>query len=159
MLYTIQNEFLKATVSLYGAELQSLIAADGTEFLWQGDPAYWNERSPILFPYIGRMTNKSFYLDGELHHMQNHGIRKFLHGLFQPAVEYRAAHTHIVGQPLGSCFSFQRECLRSPDLLRLFVLQQQTPAADIGFAVERDIEGFVDTVHTETFFPGLMVAA
>jgi galactose mutarotase-like enzyme len=77
MLYTIQNEFLKATVSLYGAELQSLIAADGTEFLWQGDPAYWNERSPILFPYIGRMTNKSFYLDGELHHMQNHGIVKY----------------------------------------------------------------------------------
>lgn len=77
MLYTIQNEFLKATVSLYGAELQSLIAADGTQFLWQGDPAYWHERSPILFPYIGRMTDKSFYLDGEMHHMQNHGIVKY----------------------------------------------------------------------------------
>ena len=77
MLYTIQNEFLKATVSLYGAELQSLIASDGTQFLWQGDPAYWHERSPILFPYIGRMTDKSFYLDGEMHHMQNHGIVKY----------------------------------------------------------------------------------
>ena len=77
MLYTIQNKFLKATVSLHGAELQSLMASDGTEFLWQGDPTYWHERSPILFPYIGRMTDKSFYLDGEMHHMEGHGIVKY----------------------------------------------------------------------------------
>ncbi len=77
MLYTIQNSFLQVTVSQHGAELQSVMTADSTQFLWQGDPAFWKERSPLLFPYIGRMTDKSYYLDEKLYHMELHGIAKY----------------------------------------------------------------------------------
>ncbi|MBQ2308518.1 MAG: aldose 1-epimerase family protein, partial [Clostridia bacterium] len=47
-LITIKNEHLTATVSTLGAELQSLCDKDGKEYIWQGDPAVWSGRAPIL---------------------------------------------------------------------------------------------------------------
>ena len=55
MLYTVRNQNLTVTVSTRGAELQSVRGADGTEWLWQGDPAYWEDRAPVLFPFCGRL--------------------------------------------------------------------------------------------------------
>ncbi len=77
MLHTISNEFLTVTVAEHGAELRSIRSADGTEYLWQGDPAYWPDRAPNLFPYIARLTQGSYYLDGELHHMNIHGVAPY----------------------------------------------------------------------------------
>lgn len=74
MLHTIKNDNLTITVSEMGAELQSVLSADGTEYLWQGDPAYWRKRSPNLFPYIGRMPDKTYYLDGQKYRMPIHGF-------------------------------------------------------------------------------------
>ena len=74
MLHTIENPFLRVTVSQQGAELQSILGADGTEYLWQGDAAYWSDRAPNIFPYVARLTEGSYYLDGTLHHMNIHGI-------------------------------------------------------------------------------------
>ena len=79
MLHTISNSHLTVTVSELGAELQSIISADGTEYLWQGDPAYWRKRSPNLFPYIGRMPDKTYYLDGQKHQMPIHGFAPTSH--------------------------------------------------------------------------------
>ena len=74
MLHTIQNPFLTVTVSEQGAELQSILGRDGTEYLWQGDPAYWADRAPNIFPYVARLTRGCYYLDGTLYHMDIHGI-------------------------------------------------------------------------------------
>ena len=74
MLHTIKNNELSITVSQLGAELQSILSADGTEDLWQGDPAYWRKRSPNLFPYIGRMPDKTYCLDGQKYQMPLHGF-------------------------------------------------------------------------------------
>ena len=43
-----------AEIDTMGAQLMSLRDALGTEYLWQGDPRYWAERSPLLFPMVGR---------------------------------------------------------------------------------------------------------
>ena len=51
MEYTISDGRLSAKISTYGAEMQSL-QYDSCEYLWQGDPAYWDEHSPVLFPYV-----------------------------------------------------------------------------------------------------------
>ncbi len=69
MTHLIKNRFLRVEAAEHGAELQSIQDADGTEYLWQGDPAYWPDRAPNLFPYVVRLTDESYYLDGELHHM------------------------------------------------------------------------------------------
>lgn len=77
MNLTIQNEFLTVTVARKGAELQSILGADGTEYLWQGDPAYWPDRALNIFPYVARLTEGSYYLDGQLHRMAIHGIAPY----------------------------------------------------------------------------------
>ena len=74
MLHTITNHDLTVTVSEMGAELQSVLGADGIEYLWQGDATYWKKRSPNLFPYIGRMYEKSYYMDGQKYQMPLHGF-------------------------------------------------------------------------------------
>ena len=55
-MYTIENDVLQITISEKGAELQNLIhKPTQTEWLWQGNPAYWGKRSPILFPFVGAL--------------------------------------------------------------------------------------------------------
>ena len=77
MLHTIKNEFLTVTAKEAGAELQSLLGADGTEYLWQGDAKYWSDRALNIFPYVARLNDKKYYLDGELHEMAIHGIAPY----------------------------------------------------------------------------------
>ena len=77
MIHTIKNEFMQVCVTEKGAELQSILGADGTEYLWQGDPKYWPDRALNIFPYVARLTEGSYYLDGEIHHMDIHGIAPY----------------------------------------------------------------------------------
>ena len=54
MLYTIENKLLKTAVDTSGAQMQSLYSkVTATEYLWQGDAAYWSGRAYNLFPIIG----------------------------------------------------------------------------------------------------------
>ena len=77
MLHTIQNEYLTVVAAEKGAELQSVLGADGTEYLWQGDSTYWSDRALNIFPYVARLRGGEYYLDGELHRMQIHGIAPY----------------------------------------------------------------------------------
>lgn len=76
MLHTIGNSFLKVTVSELGAELQSILGADGTEYLWQGDAAFWAGRAPVLFPFVGRLNDKQYWLDGNRYEIGIHGFAR-----------------------------------------------------------------------------------
>lgn len=74
MIHTIQNDYLTVAVAEHGAELRSIRDAQGTEYLWQGDPKYWGDRSPMLFPFIGRLTNNSYKYMGKTYPMGIHGF-------------------------------------------------------------------------------------
>lgn len=74
MLHEICNECLRVTASETGAELRSIRAQDGTEYLWQGDPAYWEDRAPNLFPYVARLWQGVYTLDGQTYRMTIHGF-------------------------------------------------------------------------------------
>ena len=75
-LITISNERLTVVISTKGAEMQSVREADGTERLWQGDPAYWTGRAPIMFPVCGGLREDAYYLDGERYPMGKHGFAR-----------------------------------------------------------------------------------
>ena len=76
MIYTIQNEFLTVRVEDLGAQLSSIQAPDGTEYLWQGDPDIWARRAPILFPFIARLRENTYYLDGQPYTISTHGFAR-----------------------------------------------------------------------------------
>ncbi len=77
MLTTIQNSDLTVTVCDRGAQLQSIQSSDGTEYLWQGDPAYWTSRAPNIFPYVARLTEGKFYYQGNVYGFGNHGLVRY----------------------------------------------------------------------------------
>ncbi|MBQ3705020.1 MAG: aldose 1-epimerase family protein [Clostridia bacterium] len=71
----LENGRLRVRLSETGGELQSLFSKDtGTEYLWQGDPAWWAKRAPNLFPFIGRLFEKRYTLHGKSYDMPIHGF-------------------------------------------------------------------------------------
>ncbi len=71
----LSNGIIEIEVSAQGAELQSIRRVTSpTEYLWQGDPTYWERRAPILFPITGKVWNDSFCIDGTSYAMNKHGF-------------------------------------------------------------------------------------
>ena len=68
------NDSLKVQVNSHGGELWSIQTKDGAEYLWQGDEAYWKDRALNLFPYIARLTEGKYMLDGKTYEMPIHGF-------------------------------------------------------------------------------------
>lgn len=77
MIYMIQNQYLSVSASQKGAELWSIQDKEGTEYLWQGNPAYWEDRAPHLFPYVARLTGGKYRLDGQEYAMRIHGFAPY----------------------------------------------------------------------------------
>ena len=78
MLYTIENKVLKIAVDTSGAQLQSVYSkATDTEYLWQGDSAYWSGRAYNLFPTIGRMYKNTYTYGGSSYSLLCHGIARY----------------------------------------------------------------------------------
>jgi galactose mutarotase-like enzyme len=72
----LKNKFLTAVISPLGAELQSLVRS-GLQYIWQGDPAFWKRRSPLLFPHIGVLKDGvAIYKNGESCSLGIHGFAK-----------------------------------------------------------------------------------
>ena len=76
MIYELKNGKFTAQVDSYGAQLASLKGADGTEYLWVGDPAYWREHAPVLFPIVGALRENKAKIHGEWVEMNRHGFAK-----------------------------------------------------------------------------------
>ncbi len=75
-MITLKNEHLTIGINPFGAELSSIVDASGREYMWQGDPAYWTGRAPILFPITGRLMSDSYVYGGEKYYLQQHGFSR-----------------------------------------------------------------------------------
>ena len=73
---TISSALLSAEVSARGAEMQSLRTNDGRDLLWDGDPAFWTGRAPILFPVVGLLNGGQYHYDGCTYTMPKHGFAR-----------------------------------------------------------------------------------
>lgn len=74
----ISNEELTVAVSPLGAEMRRVTDARGAERLWNGDPAYWKGRAPVLFPYAGGLIGDSLVHEGRTYEgCPKHGFARF----------------------------------------------------------------------------------
>lgn len=77
MTVTLKNDLLTVEINSHGAELKSIRNnRNGYEYLWQGDPAYWGRRSPVLFPIVGAVWNGELRIDGLIYPMSQHGFAR-----------------------------------------------------------------------------------
>ena len=77
MTRTIENSFLKISVSDHGAELTGIYdKTNDREILWQADPAYWKRHAPVLFPNVGRNYKDIWRLNGKEYPSRQHGFAR-----------------------------------------------------------------------------------
>ena len=76
MIYTISNEKLTVQVTSVGGDFWSIEDANGVQHLWQGDERYWSSRSVTIFPYIGRLTDKTYKYKDNFYQLETHGIAR-----------------------------------------------------------------------------------
>lgn len=71
----LSNSALTIQVAAHGAELQS-IQKNGMEYLWHGDAQFWDRRSPVLFPLVGRVWGDVFRHKGGSYPIGQHGFAR-----------------------------------------------------------------------------------
>jgi len=92
----IENEFLRATVSDSGAELTSVVDKErNAERIWCGDAAVWNRHAPILFPFVGKVTEGKYRIGSQEYPMKTqHGFARDLD--FACVEETSSSVTHLL---------------------------------------------------------------
>jgi galactose mutarotase-like enzyme len=87
-IITIRSDLLSASIDPLGAQLFALRDSDGLDLQWDGDPAVWTGRAPILFPIVGMLEQGRYRLVGKTYRMAKHGFGR--HKLFK-VIEAEAA--------------------------------------------------------------------
>lgn len=76
MQITLKQGGRTATIDTMGGELTSYRDESGLEYLWQGDPASWTGRNPILFPIVGKLRQGAVLALGKACAMPQHGLAR-----------------------------------------------------------------------------------
>ncbi len=75
MQLTMENSRFRVAVEMLGAELASILdKGTGREYLWQGDPAVWPHKAPVLFPVCGPLLGDRVEMDGQEYQMPRGGF-------------------------------------------------------------------------------------
>ena len=79
MEYTIENEYLKLTVTTWGAQVKSVVRkCDNVEHIWQADKAVWGYHAPILFPHAGKVVGGRIIAKGQEFEATQHGFARLM---------------------------------------------------------------------------------
>ena len=79
MEYTIENEYLKLTVTTWGAQVKSVVRkSDGVEHIWQADKSVWGYHAPILFPHTGKVVDGIIEAKGGSYASAQHGFARLM---------------------------------------------------------------------------------
>ena len=79
MEYIIENEYLKVTVTTWGAQVKSVIRkCDGVEHIWQADKSVWGYHAPILFPHAGKVVEGKIEAKGKIYESGQHGFARLM---------------------------------------------------------------------------------
>jgi galactose mutarotase-like enzyme len=75
-MISLSSGELSADIDPLGAQLSALRDAEGRDLLWNGDPAVWSGRAPILFPIVGELAGGEYRLDANSYRLPRHGFAR-----------------------------------------------------------------------------------
>ena len=73
---TVSSGALTAQVNPLGAQLSILRDRSGRELLWNGNPAFWNGRAPLLFPIVGTLAGGVHRVADKTYALSRHGFAR-----------------------------------------------------------------------------------
>lgn len=75
--YTLCNAFVEVVIDEHASEIIHFKnKATGFEHIWQGDPTYWKQHNPTLFPMVGKVFDGNIKIKDKIYHMGNHGFTR-----------------------------------------------------------------------------------
>lgn len=88
MEYCIENEYIKVTVTTWGAQVKSVKRkADSVEHIWQADKNIWGYHAPILFPHTGKVVQGIIETKGKVYPSPQHGFARLMEHEFVAKTE------------------------------------------------------------------------
>lgn len=72
----IQSSSLCAQIDPLGAQLWALQDESGRDLLWNGDPAVWSGRAPLLFPIVGALAGGVYRYADRTFPLPRHGFAR-----------------------------------------------------------------------------------
>jgi len=73
---SLESAALSARIDPLGAQLSILQDQDGRDLLWNGDPAFWSGRAPILFPIVGALAGGTYRVGQRSYQLPRHGFAR-----------------------------------------------------------------------------------
>jgi galactose mutarotase-like enzyme len=73
---SISSGDLTAQIDPLGAQLSSLRNRAALDLLWNGDPAVWAGRAPLLFPIVGVLAGGAYRLGSHSYPLLRHGFAR-----------------------------------------------------------------------------------
>ncbi len=75
-MITINNGVLEVSVNEKGGSMTSIKKA-GFEYQWQGSEESWTGQDVVIFPFIARLKDGFYTVDGKEYSMKNHGLPRY----------------------------------------------------------------------------------
>lgn len=76
--YQLKNDDVIVTLTTLGAEMISLVDAEGTEYIWHADERYWKRHAPLLFPIVGKVLDGKYTVRDKEYQLPAHGFARDL---------------------------------------------------------------------------------
>lgn len=73
---TLSSDALTAQINPFGSELSALRDPSGRDLLWDGNPAFWTGRAPLLFPIVGALAGGVYRVAGQTYALSRHGFAR-----------------------------------------------------------------------------------
>lgn len=106
----LENRDLYVEIAAHGAELMRICdRRTEAELLWNGDPAYWKRRSPILFPNVGKTFNNEVRINGAVYSTSQHGFARDMDFVCEEASPVRAVFLLRSTAETLECYPFDFE--------------------------------------------------
>ncbi len=110
MYVTISNSKLSAQIYCKGAELFSLKSLDNNqEYMWEGNPKFWEKHSPVLFPIVGTLKNNSYTYNDKHFQLLRHGLARNLNFSLIHAADNQAIFSLQSSEETKKAYPFEFE--------------------------------------------------
>ena len=73
---TLASRQIAARINPLGAQLSELRDHAANNLLWNGDPAVWSGRAPLLFPIVGALAGGTYRLNSKAYALPRHGFAR-----------------------------------------------------------------------------------
>ncbi len=73
----LENKELQIELNTLGAELTKVYSKETKlDYLWNGDSKFWKRQAPILFPFVGKLKEDSYFVDNKSYELSQHGFAR-----------------------------------------------------------------------------------